>query len=614
MYQNKASNLLSLICNEVLPTVASVLYLAMIQTASLELALISLCVQVTINLIQAYQSYKATDENGRKNDLPMFASKLCMAVIRAKQAQSQYHVMQRRNALYKIAKLQNLIRRIENAKKVDELYDHPLISLAQKIHDGKCSLEDIEGEEFELGSYFSQMGKGCVKGMNICWRSTDEYTQLEFKLNHVARQKLNSVIAELENTEDLAELISLNNLNFDDVEIKTYACHDGREHINLPNWSNLKKEIQFKGLGNIIIGVSPEDYSSYNTVKIQLGPGSNLYDFHGALSLLDLQDSLAQSSAQDIERMKLGQLFRLFNPIGATWLERDEFFFSSTISELEDKMIEIDPSMQKHIKEDKDKLVFKETLGGIQRLQYQNLDQELYDLGARDISAIITTVTDDSQDTHYKRLCNILKMGLISSELKDKSGIKSSGRTSGIDFNGNKDSVFVQMRTKNMQTYDELAYTKEKLNPVFSFPESIRIKFKLEALNSISYQHLYEHYAVGRYTDYTLDRNILSPWGKFHKIWYQNRLQIHDFVSRLSSEQEYCSGRVSEQGYDCNTLMVKNAIGPDLIDGIVVWNEDQKQKTLEYLRSADLVKLDEKGQEFINNILVQDFIQVGQAL
>jgi hypothetical protein len=550
--------------SELFPMFASILYLAIMHTGSLELTLFSLCMQVVLNTYQAYKG----------EDTLMCLSKLCMAAIRCNQVNLQMQLIERRDSLYELKRLESIIKRIETAKKVEGLYNHPLTNLAQRIHDGKCTLENVDGEEFEFGTYFSRMGKGSVKGMNICCRTDDEHTAIEFKVNHVAREKLDIIVAELTKTKELKELISYKSLNFTDVKVRSVG-----------NVEYMAKEIEFKGLGTITLGSAPEVYDRYNTVTIKLNEDSSLYDFHAALSLLDLQDALALSSQEDIERMKLGQIFRLFNPKQATELERQEFFFDASIDALKERMIDLDPTMKGHIDNDIDRLVFQDTIKGKERLHYMDLHKELENLGAKELTAMITTGWNDDENVSFERLCNILKMGLLSSELKQQGGIVSKGLNNNLDYYGSNDSVFVQMTTEATKSYDELAYS--------NFGD-IRLKINLKALDSISYQYHDDICGIR-------NLNFDAYWYEYIASIYYNRPQIHEFVE------------LESQGTTpWHELMIKDTIAPDLIDGIVVRDENAKQITLSHLRQANLVELNNEGLETINKRLVEDFIQVGQ--
>src|SRR6185503_19683236 len=105
-------------------------------------------------------------------------------------------------------------------------------------------------------------------------------------------------------------------------------------------------KISFAGLRTIVIGASPAYPNLYDRIKVTTLEGKNLYQLHELLSFFNLDDALVSSSYVDIERLKIGHLFRTFYPKEATLLERSQPFFTLPIEELKAAMIEKAPEME----------------------------------------------------------------------------------------------------------------------------------------------------------------------------------------------------------------------------------------------------------------------------
>lgn len=567
---------------ELLLTVSSLLYIGIICFGSLEIVLVCLLVK---GIVCLYEAGIEIAHGGWKKRWPEIIAKFAMGMIRFKGAHTQFKHIQRRNFLNQLTKFQSLLEKIRKSKKVDSLYDHPLTSLESKIENGKVIFYDDEGNSYDFGSHFQSLGGGLVKGMNITFRTVDDYTEIEFKINHVFRDKIQESIQYLKklqrNPKELKEVLDLNKAKIEHLKITT---EDGEMAGNW--WVGFHPKtihkIDVGGKAMIEIGADPRFINSYDKVKITLGKGQSVYDLHQTLSFLGLEDALKQSSSEDLQRMKLGHLFHTLSPEEAYKLERSEDFFELTIEELKARIIETDPTMKEKIDLYLDKMQLKDILPGRGRMHIEGLTDEL----KKQFSNFhLTTMLmgADTKEESFSRLSSIMQMGLFSKEMKDSSGMTKKGLINDHDHFGANDSTFVQMVT-SQKSYDEFMYSW------WANSNSIRLIIDPKILESGTYQY---------HTDICGHRlpNESIDW--FDKsAAYPTRDGIEEFTRR----------EFESPAFD-NEVMIKDRISPEYIKGIVVDNEEMKQSLLDYMT---------KFGHFENGLLfgrdVNDFIQVGQDI
>ncbi|NGX40018.1 MAG: hypothetical protein KR126chlam1_01358 [Chlamydiae bacterium] len=595
---------------EFLQGVGSSLYLAIMILGSLEIILASLLIQATISFYQSRKEWK----NGR---IPEVIAKSLMGMIRLYQANTQFQLIQRRNFLLKLMKYRRLEERIAKGKKIQSLYRHPLVALASEIENKKVVLVDsegnaidvhahlhalgekqiksksfdshplfalasqidsrqvilvdAEGNEIDFGSHFHGYGKELVKGMNISLRKKDGMIELDFKVNHVFRDRLQKVIEEMQDysSAETKELLKMLGSHANDISI--HETHDGKMDIY-----DSEYYINIANLGTVSVGAVKEYPNLYDRVTIQMKEGKTLYDFHELLSFLDLENALEQSSKEDIERMKLGHLFHIFSPQEATTLERSETFFEIPVDQLKETMLSLSPEMEKRFDTYLDKMELGEILPGRMRYEVKGLADELRELGATGLTAALTGSWEEEEQ--YKRTASILKIGMLSSELRNGNGLAKNGLSAGADFyTGAADSVFTQLVTKNISNFGECYYFG-----------NIRFLFSLDAVESGTYQYHEDNFG---------SRRIGEDW--FFLDSYLSRPNIVDFVKE---ENRYFSGD--------NEVMIKERIPPSLIEGIIVPEDSIRSDLLDHLRQVNIVELDSLGNETILGNPVDKFIQV----
>lgn len=566
--------------SEIFPLIASSLYLAVIHTGSLEITLAFLIVQALISYAQAYKQWK-------NDDYCMAGSKLLMGCIHTRQAIGQYQQIQRRNVLLKIEKLRELFERINAFRKVDDIKDHPFQDFAS-ILGHQCVLVDLEGNPINFGTYLNRMGKGLVKGMNISVKEDGDRLQVGWKLNHIARDKLQEAIDSLKSyQDDFSELMKMKKLPFDKVEVAEFE----EDRVK-------KFRISFGKDISITLGRDPDQYNSYDNMQMHVAKTCNQFDMHGALSLVGLEQAIRASTLDDIKRLQIGQLFRFHNPKMATELERTEEFFTLSTDRLQEHILGMDSTMRPVFERLKD-MEFRMSYVGKERMHLTGLADDLKKEGAQALTAMICTGEkgNDGYETSFaialERLGNMLKTGMLSLEKRQELGIVKPGLTfskNWADYWGSKDSVFLQLVTENTKSdFSDFLYSQFNTN-------GIRLLIDLEAIDSITYQYYSDNYG-GRSDNF-------AHW---YQTSYKERPDIYSFVKDLVQGKNL---------YPSQEVMVKDYVDPKFIKGMVVQSDFDANWVKNFLIESDMAYASESLGDMLmkhNNKSLDEFVQIVPA-
>jgi hypothetical protein len=443
-----------------------------------------------------------------------------------------------------------------------------------------CHFKEILSD---LGAHFHGFGKELVKGANLAFRKifAAEKTihELTFKINHVFRSTLQQKIDELSSMD-----CRVLNLLLDRAESCGKNVHI-EEDVPYPiGMSNIgiATKISIDGLGTIFICVSSEIPSVYNRVVVQMDADKNIGDFHALLAFLNLQKSFQASSFDDIERLKIGHLFRTFFPRIAFPLERSQTFFDLSIDELKMKIIEEAPVMEEIFDTYLDKMISEEILPGRMRYRIPGLAQQAYDLGARGLTSAILGAWGDEL---YNRVESILKKGMLSSETRQFLNCSATGLSTISDYySGGSDVVYTQMITEDNcrknADFTELNYSS-----------NIRLIFSLEAIETGTYQYFDDAYG----------NRIAGP--NYYGTSYNERPGILEFIDALQNSTLLSSVRRRQS--DREPI--------DLDKG---WEEIEAEilRTLSeekhHLEKDPLISVDENGRIRIMGMLLEEFLVV----
>ena len=143
-------------------------------------------------------------------------------------------------------------------------------------------------------------------------------------------------------------------------------------------------------------------------ITVEMEDGKSLYDFHEVLSFLDLDDELRHSAKEDIDRMKIGHLFRMIVPKEATLFERSDAFFDLPFDELKKEILKRAPEMEGIIEKWLPKMELKETFKGKMRYAIDGLADELKQHGAQGMDATALQVYMANFDTALSQAAPLL--------------------------------------------------------------------------------------------------------------------------------------------------------------------------------------------------------------
>ena len=569
---------------EALQTIASGFYVAFILTGSLEMILLSVLFQVALQL------YQAKEEISKEHYIEA-AAKLAMAAVRLNQASNYRGLIQKRNALFALQKYQSLVRQALKGRSARHLLQHNLINLNGKIDENKVSLSNQE-QKYDFGSHFHGYGKGLVKGANLAFRTVvvdgKELTECEFKVNHVFRDKLQKTLNELQmlNPSEIRDILQLTGSHAQSLFIEKEK-QDLIDFIKA-NFSNGYR-ITALGLGQITIGAFPELPNLFDRVVILMDAEKNLFDLHELLSLMDLDTALISSSKDDLDRLKMGHLFRTFFPREATPFERSEDFFSLSTQELLDKMIERSPQMKEVYDRYFAQIEEAEILPGRIRYKIKGLADEIQRLGGRHLTSAFAK-TAYTEQALYKQVASMISMGMLSQELGDKYQVDTQG-LGGNYATGGVDSVYTQMLTKEDEVPE--GFNTSELD----YQSNVRVLISLEALETGTYQHFDDDQGS------RLNDNPSPLSDEFDKV-YPNRPSISEFTTTIQQK------RSDEDKWNSHEIMLKERVDPSYFEGFLVNDEKTRNGLLNHLRTCNLVQKDSLNRETIQGHLIEDFIRI----
>lgn len=564
---------------DILQTLASAAYLGFMVSGGLEAMLLFALLQAAISLYQARSEFA----QGRYLE---GCAKLAMTGVRLHQANQYITQIQKRNAYREIERIQKIFLRMVKGRQATHLLSHPLTSLKEKIDLKEVVLSDINDNEFHFGSHFHGNGGSLVKGENLIFRTKvidgKEIIELDFKVNHAFRNNLQKAISELKaiKPKEMREMLSLSGSHAEEISFQSGSFFPSDTNNNPYFQIGNAQEIKVKGLGSILIGSSVEEPNLYDRVVVRLDANHTFFHLHELLAFVNLERALPLSTKDDIDRLKLGHLFRTFFPKEATPFERTEIFFSLPLEELKQKMFEKAPEM-KHIFDTYfHKMKEEHLFDGRVRYRIEGLADAAREQGARALTAaVLGSYTDEEL---YERTASIIRMGMLSTEVRHENGFDQHGLGgSGFDYlSGGADSVYTQMFTEKN--------CKEQMDiNRLSYYSKIRFLISLDALELGTYQ-----YHTDNFGDRTYDTH---SWFWFPSA-YKTRENILEFIQKEQTGP-FHSG---------HEIMLKERLAPSFFTGIIVQNEKTKSELIDYFSRTGLIQ---NGQ--ILNSPVDRFIRVG---
>jgi hypothetical protein len=543
---------------------ASGLYLGFMVTGTLEVILLSTVVQGLVALAQARKEW-------HEGHYIEAGAKVALASVRGYQGLEYQKKIELRDVLFSLKKYAALTRRAERGREVRHLLSHEMVDLERAIDEKRVVLESPE-YEYEFGSHVHGYGQGIVKGGNLTFRNVGGAMVLEFKVNHTFRKRLEQVMTDLGHLrgKEVKEILSLTgshatHLSVDrEGSLVDFLAEGGRAPVAL---------VTLEGLGSVSVGVSRSVLGEgpfkipnlYDKVVVRMEPNKTLFDLHELLAFLDLDGALVESSKEDIDRLKLGHLFRSFFPREALPLERSEAFFSHSLDALRQEMIARAPHMQEVYDTYFEKMSPEEILPGRIRYRMEGLGEEVRKEG---MACLTTAVTGSERDEDlFSRVASILSMGMISTEFRDAYHVNAEGLSRPKDYMaGGADALYFQMMPQSF--IDK----KQSLQEFSWYHSRVRLQVSLKALELGSYQ----------YATCGLGNRDFSNGEEYRRgAQYDERLGILEFAKMLNQSKDW-------QELKAHEVMLKERLDASYIEEIWVQDEATKKGLLDYLRARGM--------------------------
>ena len=249
-------------------------------------------------------------------------AKILLAAVKGRQVLQYKQLIDRRNVLSSLKRYADLFAKAAKGRDVRYLVEHKLSHLDGEVDAHKVTLSNPD-HDYDFGSHFHGYGEGIVKGGNLAFRTVvidgKEMTELEFKVNHVARERLGRVIEELGylRGKEVGEVLSLAGSHATHLSIEKegslsgFFTEGGKDPVH---------KVTLEGLGSVSIGASSAWYGTwecnvpnlYDKVVVRMESGKTIFDLHELMAFLDLETVLSPFSQEDIDRLKLGHLFHTF--------------------------------------------------------------------------------------------------------------------------------------------------------------------------------------------------------------------------------------------------------------------------------------------------------------
>lgn len=285
------------------------------------------------------------------------------------------------------------------------------------------------------------------------------------------------------------------------------------------------------------------------------------------LASLGLEEALLSSSNNDVERLKLMQLFRIYYPKKAYYFENEALTFTETLDSLKNRIIDAVPEMKERIENQLGQMYQQEVYPGHSIWAVKGLAKEVENAGGTCLMSGIKQL---------KYLPSILKKGVLSTLDRFEAGLIIEGESCGEDFKkGGADSVFARLLTSTM--------TRD--------PKEYELHGQAQILCDLS---LLERGGYAYSSDY---------YGSKAPIYHKARLDILSLTKLYQADPE---------NHLQNEVCIRNRIPPQYIKGLVVKNQTVKNQLIQEFTKEGIIKKNAMQLDCINGILVDEFFHVGK--
>lgn len=326
--------------------------------------------------------------------------------------------------------------------------------------------------------------------------------------------------------------------------------------------------IEFKGVATIRIG---REGTLLNRIEIEcdaaLSTAEAAEKIPIILASLGLGEALFSPFQEDIERVKLMQLFRIYHPKEAYAFERKEITFQEPLDSLKERICKVVPAMKERIDKQLGEMYQQEVYPGYSIWAVKDFAKEIEKVGGTYLMAGVT-------DYNLTHLTSIFQKGALSTLDRFESGMIVQGASCKGDFEeGAADAVFVRLITENKLKTDD-----------YSLSGKIQILYDLALLERGGYA-------------YPDDR-----FGTKKNPYYQNRDNLLSLTEMYSTNNGYLS----------NEVCIRNRIPPQFIKGLVVPDDTCKNKLISEFEKTGLVTTNSEQIKCLNGIPLDHFFHISE--
>lgn len=346
-----------------------------------------------------------------------------------------------------IAKAQQLIfsnpvfrdfrERLEDVRKNPLPKDHPLHNITGALK--KNTIHETKNlGTLQFGAHFFPFGGPIVKGMNLVLLDRGGgLVELNFNINRVHKNHLMKIIRTYKSIPQgqLALFPFFLNANPNKLTLTTVR----KPLATGENFSASTFHIlDWQGASVTIAERKDNLYGNITgRITLKLHRTTPLQKVHELLAVFGLARALKSSTAIEVERMKIGQLFRAYYPRLATPFERTAQFFTLPLTQLKALIIKKAPNMKRRLTNELPLMYPVDTVPGRKRFAIPTLVQKVEKLGA-------VAVT---HSTKPNLLPDALKTGLLSQEIRGEY-LRAVENATADWQNGSLDVIFTKLTTK----------------------------------------------------------------------------------------------------------------------------------------------------------------------
>lgn len=438
------------------------------------------------------------------------------------------------------------------------------------------------------GTHFSHLDSGVVKGGNVqgvTRKTNGQITQtFNFKISHPSRTKLSTTLANIKANQGTFQASLPENFGKVSFATQKYYFKGKNRDNNFTDGNGINPRgakadvVSFEGKGKVIIGASPEYACLHNQIIVEMDPRvppeERAATMQAMLSVLGLGPVLGEQRPEDMERMKVAQLFRAYHPNKAFQMERSAWFYEIPVDRLKRHM-ESEASDMKGRWGELKTMTEEPIYPGKMVWCVPSVAADMKKKGAMGLMAGVggsfTGKPNQSIGKSANSVCLILKNGALSSQDRFLAGLFKKGASSVADLAfGGGDCAFTRCVTQKME---------QNRKGKFPFQGNIQILYDLEVVNRGAYGYSFDKFGTRKGSDYAYRQNLplmagnLTPWN---------------------------TG---------NEVMVKNRIDPNYIKGLVVQSEKDKKVLVAKLRANGLVTK-QGSKEYVNGKPIDEFVHV----